>query len=357
MAKKSKSRKKNTSPKGMLVGKILVIAIVIGLIIIYIGYRKIYKPNVRVEKQDKQTFLYVHTGSTFEQVLSTLTSSKFLFDVKSFEWMAVKMNYPSHIKPGRYLLKDGMSNRELLGMLRSGKQVPVELILQNGRFKTKLASDLSKQIEPDSLSILRFLNDDIFLSRFGFNSQTILAMFIPNTYEFYWNTSVDEVFDKIHIEYKKFWNESRTKRSNDIGLNPIEVSILASIVEEETVKNDEKPTIAGLYINRINKGMMLQADPTVRFALGNFGIKRVWGKYTSIDSPYNTYRNLGLPPGPICIPSIASIDAVLNYKQSEYIYMCAKEDFSGHHNFARTLEQHNINAQKYQKALNKARVK
>ena len=271
--------------------------------------------------------------------------------------MAVKMNYPSHIKPGRYLLKDGMSNRELLGMLRSGKQVPVELILQNGRFKTKLASDLSKQIEPDSLSILRFLNDDIFLSRFGFNSQTILAMFIPNTYEFYWNTSVDEVFDKIHIEYKKFWNESRTKRSNDIGLNPIEVSILASIVEEETVKNDEKPTIAGLYINRINKGMMLQADPTVRFALGNFGIKRVWGKYTSIDSPYNTYRNLGLPPGPICIPSIASIDAVLNYKQSEYIYMCAKEDFSGHHNFARTLEQHNINAQKYQKALNKARVK
>jgi len=355
MAKK-KSRQKKTSKKGMLVGKLVIAALVVGLIVIYFGYRKIYKPNVRIELQDKQAYLYVHTGATFEQVLSTLTGYKYLCDVKSFEWMAVKMNYPSHIKPGRYLLKNGMSNRTLLNMLRSGKQVPVEMVLQNARLKRKLASDFARQIEPDSLSILRFLNDDIFLSRFGFNTQTILAMFIPNTYELYWNTSVEDLFERMHNEYKKFWNVTRTKRSDNIGLSPVEVSILASIVEEETIKNDEKPVIAGLYINRIHKGMRMQADPTVRFALGDFSIKRVLDKYKGIDSPYNTYQKAGLPPGPICIPSVASIDAVLNYKQNEYLYMCAREDFSGYHNFARTLDQHNLNAQKYQKALNKARI-
>jgi UPF0755 protein len=241
-------------------------------------------------------------------------------------------------------------------MLRAGKQVPVEVVLQNVRLKRKLASDLSKQIEPDSLSIWRFLNDDIFLSKFGFNTQNILAMFIPNTYEFYWNTSVEDLFEKMHNEYKKFWNETRINKCESIGITPIEASILASITEEETVKNDEKPIIAGLYLNRIKKGMLLQADPTVRFALGNFGIKRVLDKYKEINSPYNTYKHAGLPPGPICIPSIVTIDAVLNHQQNQYLYMCAKEDFSGYHNFARTLEQHNLNAQRYQKALNKARM-
>jgi UPF0755 protein len=234
--------------------------------------------------------------------------------------------------------------------------VPVEVVVQNARLKRKLASDISKQLEPDSISIMRFLNDDIFLSKLGFNAQNILVMFIPNTYECYWNISVEDWFEKMNNEYKKFWNESRTKKCESIGISPVEASILASIIEEETVKNDEKPIIAGLYLNRIKKGMLLQADPTVRFALGNFMIKRVLDKYKEINSPYNTYQHAGLPPGPICIPSIVTIDAVLNRQKNEYLYMCAKEDFSGYHNFARTLEQHNLNAQRYQRALNKAKM-
>ena len=353
---KTKTKRKSAPKKRGLLGKIVVGTLVTGLIVIYIGYRKLYTPNVHIEKNVRQTYLYIHTGSTFEQVLSSLTDNKYLRNVKSFEWMAVKMNYTNHIKPGKYLIKNGMSNRELIGMLRLGRQVPVEVVLQNVRLKRKLAADLSKQIEPDSLSIWRFLNDDIFLSKFGFNAQNILVMFIPNTYEFYWNTSVEGLFEKLHGEYKKFWNEERITKCESLGITPIEASILASIIEEETAKNDEKPIIAGLYLNRIKKGMFLQADPTVRYALGNFGIKRVWGKYKEIKSPYNTYLNAGLPPGPICIPSIVTIDAVLNRQPNEYLYMCAKEDFSGYHNFARTLEQHNLNAQRYQKALNKAKM-
>ncbi len=344
------------SKKGNLLGKLVIIGVTLALVIIYFGYRKIYKPNVRIEQQDKQTYLYIHTGATFEQVLSTLTNCNYLCDVKSFEWMAVKMNYPSHLKAGRYLLKNGMSNRELITMLRAGLQVPVKVIIPNVRFKRRLAFEVSRQIEADSLVILRLLGDDNFLNQYGFNGKTILAMFIPNTYEFYWNTSPEELFGKMHSEYKKFWNESRQKKSEGIGISQVEVSILASIIEEETHKNDEKPLIAGVYINRLNKDMMLQADPTIRFARGNFGIKRVLDKDKSVDSPYNTYQYAGLPPGPICIPSVASIDAVLNYQKHDYLYMCAKEDFSGYHNFARTLGQHNLNAQRYQRALNKARI-
>ena len=217
---KSKGKRKSSAKKGVggLIGKVVVGAMVIGLVVIYIGYRKLYKPNVRIAKESKQTYLYIHTGSTFEQVLGTLTDCKYLCDVKSFEWMAVKMNYSTHIKPGRYLLKNGMSNRELIGMLRSGKQVPVEVVLQNVRLKRRLASDLSKQIEPDSLSIYRFLNDDIFLSKFSFNEQNILAMFIPNTYEFYWNTTIADLFERMDNEYKKFWNETRIKKCENIGI-------------------------------------------------------------------------------------------------------------------------------------------
>lgn len=355
MAKK-KSRRKVASKKGNLLGKLVIVGIALALFITYFGYRKIYKPNVRIEQQAQQTYLYIHTGATFEQVLSSLTNCNYLCDVKSFEWMSVKMNYPSHIKAGRYLLKNGMGNRKLITMLRAGIQVPVKVVIPNVRFKRKLAFEISRQIEADSLVILRLLGDDNFLNQYGFNGRTILAMFIPNTYEFYWNTLPPELFGKMHSAYQKFWNESRMKKCESIGMSQLEVSILASIIEEETHKNDEKSIIAGVYINRLNKNMMLQADPTVRFARGNFGIKRVLAKDISIDSPYNTYLNTGLPPGPICIPSIVSIDAVLNYQKHEYLYMCAKEDFSGYHNFARTLEQHNRNAQRYQRALNKARI-
>jgi UPF0755 protein len=349
--------KRNVKSK---LGKIGWVALIIGCLIVgYVGrwgYLRFFMPNVRIELQKEQPFLFIHTGATFEEVLTTLTQEKYLKDVKSFEWMADKMNYTSHVKPGKYLLKDGMSNRELLTMLRAGRQTPTRIIFHNVRFKSDLAADVSSQIEADSHSIQSLLDSDVYLGQFGFNSQTITAMFIPNTYEFYWNTSAEQFMERMHDEYKKFWTPGRIKKSTQIGFSQIEVSILASIIEEETQKNGEKPTMAGVYINRLSKGMPLQADPTVRFAFGDFSIKRILSKHLETDSPYNTYKYAGLPPGPICIPSIASIDAVLNYQRHDYLYFCAKEDFSGSHNYARTLEQHNRNAQKYQRALSKAGI-
>lgn len=353
---KTKAKRTVKSKQGNIVWIGLVICCLLVAVAGRWGYLQFYKPNVRIELQKKQSFLFINTGANFEQVLNTLTQQKYLQDVKSFQWMADKMNYTTHIKPGKYLLKDGMSNRELLTMLRAGQQTPVRIIFHNVRFKSDLAAYVSAQIEADNNSILSLLNSDVYLGQYGFNSQTITAIFIPNTYEMYWNTSAEQFIKKMHSEYKKFWNNSRMNKCTRIGMSQIEVSILASIIEEETQKNAEKPIMAGVYINRLNKRMPLQADPTVRFAFGDFSIKRILTKHLTTDSPYNTYKYQGLPPGPICVPSIASIDAVLNYQRHDYIYFCAKEDFSGSHNFARTLDQHNRNAQKYQRALSIARI-
>ncbi len=353
---KSRVKRNVKSKAGKVVWISLILCFFIFVVVGTWAYLRFNKPNVRIELQKAQSFLFIHTGATFDQVLNTLTQERYLQDVKSFEWMADKMNYRSHIRPGKYLLKDGMSNRELLTMIRAGRQTPTRIIFHNVRFKTDLALDVSSQIEADYSSILNLLDSDVYLGQYGFNSQTVTAMFIPNTYEFYWNTSADLFLERMHTEYKKFWNDIRLNKCTRIGMSQIEVSILASIIEEETQKNGEKPIMAGVYINRLNKGMPLQADPTVRFAFGDFSIKRILTKHLETNSPYNTYKYSGLPPGPICIPSITSIDAVLNYQRHDYLYFCAKEDFSGYHNYARTLEQHNRNAQKYQKALSKAGI-
>jgi UPF0755 protein len=351
------SKRKVIPQKKKLFGIIGIIGLLVIGSALYWGYFKIFKPNVRIENEQGSTYLYLHTGATFEQVMSSLTANKYLCDPKSFEWMAVKMNYPNHVKPGRYKISDGMTNRQLLNMLRAGNQEPVKVIFNSLRFKHELASVVGKQIEADSLEILRLLDDDVFLSKMGFNKQSAQAMFIPNTYEMYWNTSAEQFINKMYKEYQKFWNEKRLKQADLIGLTPVQVSSLAAIVEEESQKKSERPIIAGLYINRLKKDMLLQADPTVKFAWGDFTIKRIYEKYTLVDSPYNTYKYLGLPPGPICIPSISALESVLNYQKHEYIYFCAKEDFSGYHNFARTLEQHNQNAQKYRKALIRAGIR
>jgi UPF0755 protein len=342
--------------KGGWLAKVIVIGFLLAGVIGYIGYRKFYKPNVHIEQQENQKYLYIHTGATFEQVLSMLDECNCICDIESFEWMALKMNYPGHVRAGKYRLKNGMSNRELLVMLRSGEQEPVKVVFHNIRFKRDLASVISRQIEADSTSILRLLNNDNFLSKYGFSPQNAIAMLIPNTYELYWNTSAEEFLERMYKEYKRFWNEKHIQKAKNIELSPMEIAILASIVEEETQKNDEKRIIAGVYINRLKQNMLLQADPTVKFAYGDFSIKRVLNKYKETDSPYNTYKYLGLPPGPICIPSTSTLEAVLNYQKHEYVYFCAREDFSGYHNFARTIEQHNRNAQKYQKALTRAGI-
>ncbi len=353
---KQKKRNNKKSNISSYTGIILIFIFLVCLFLGYLGYKRFFSANIRISSGDNLKYLYIPTGYTFKDVEGLLVKYHYLIDNKSFEWMALKMKYPNHVKAGKYLLKDGMNNRELIHMLRSGQQVSVKLVINNIRLKKDLASQVSRQIEADSVSLFKYMNNDNVLAGTGFNKYTIMAVFIPNTYDFYWNTSVEEFFTRMHSEYNKFWNDDRLQKCRNAGLSAVEVSILASIVEEETQKKDERPEIAGLYINRLRKGMLLQADPTIRFALGDFKIKRVLKKYKEIDSKYNTYKYYGLPPGPICIPSINSIEAVLNYKDNEYLYMCAKDDFSGYHTFARTIEQHNRNAQKYQNALNRSGI-
>jgi len=340
---------------GKIIGLIAISLLVAGGIAGYRIYECIYGVNLSVNHED-EPFLYIPTNSTFDDVCLLLEEAG-LHDAKSFRWVAGKMNYPNKIKSGHYRLIDGMSNIELVRMLRSGRQIPVKVIFNNIRLNTQLAAAVTPTIEADSASIMALLTDSAYLAEhFKHTPRTILSLFIPNTYEFFWNTSAKGFMDRMAKEYNRFWTDERRQKARDANLTPLQVSILASIIEEETQKDDEKATMAGVYINRLNRGMLLQADPTLKFALGDFTIKRVLDRHKEIQSPYNTYKNTGLPPGPICIPSIASIDAVLNYTKHDYLFFCAREDFSGYHNFARTLQQHNQNAQAYQKALNKMRI-
>ncbi len=339
--------------------KIIISFIVISLIItaftFYNYYQKVYNPNVNLNKK-QSVYFFIPTGSDLNDVINLLYSENYIIDRASFEWVAEKKNYGSHINPGRYLIKNGISNNELINLLRSGKQDPVKVTFNTIRNIEQLAGKVTKNLECDSVEVITFLTDKEFISKYGFNSTTIITMFIPNTYEFYWNTSAEQFIIRMSDEYKNFWTNERKNKANKLGLSQSETSTLASIVQEETIKNDEKPTVAGVYINRLKKNMPLQADPTIKFALGDFTIRRVLKKHLKIDSPYNTYKYTGLPPGPICLPSISSIDAVLNYEDHNYIFFCAKEDFSGYHNFAKTLSQHNINARRYQQELNKRKI-
>lgn len=321
----------------------------------YSIYDKIFGSNISL-KDEKNTHINIPTGSTKEDVITILDTSNVIQNMSDFRWLAEKKNYQNHIHPGRYLIKDRMSNNALINMLRSGQQDPVDVVFNNIRKKQELAGVISQQIEADSLIITQLLNDDQYLQQYDMTSQTVPALFIPNTYEFYWNTSAREFIERMHREYKRFWNKERTNKAKKIGLSPVEVSILASIVKEETTKADEMPTIAGVYMNRLEKGMRLQADPTIKFAIGDFSVNRILDKYLEQDSPYNTYKYAGLPPGPISFPSIKAIDAVLNYEHHNYLYFSAKADFSGYHNFSKTHYQHIRNAKKYQEALNQKRI-
>lgn len=303
------------------------------------------------------TYLYIHTGSNFDSLRKVLYTPGYIRDIRMFEWTAHRMHFGKTIKPGRYLLIEGMTNRQLVNMLRAGRQEPVHLIISGARTREDLAGKIGRQLESDSMKFLQLMKDNSFLKRFGLTPETVFALFIPNTYDIYWNTSAAGFFYRMYKENKRFWHGIRQKRADSLGLSPIEVITLASIVEKETNANIEKPIIAGVYINRLGKGIPLQADPTVIFAWNDYTIKRVLNKHLEIKSPFNTYKNCGLPPGPICIPSISSIDAVLNYSRHSYFYFCAKEDLSGTHNFAVTLAEHNRNAKRYQEALTKINLR
>ncbi|MEJ7780619.1 MAG: endolytic transglycosylase MltG [Daejeonella sp.] len=316
-------------------------------------YLKYFGPNVT----DNEEYLYIKTGSDFEDVFNTIKKDELVKDTLSFFNAAQNMDYPATVKPGKYRLTKGMSNRSLINMLKAGNQEPVKISFQNVRLKGTLASMVSKRIETDSASISRLLDSTAFVEKYGFNTDNVYSMFIPNSYELYWNSSAEKFVTRMHEEYEKFWTPERKAKAEKIGLTPIEVSIMASIVDGEALMDKEMPTIAGLYMNRLKKGMRLEADPTVIFAANDFTIRRVLNKHLRIESPYNTYRRTGLPPGPISMPSINAIDAVLNHASHNYIYMCAKEDFSGYHNFASTLAAHQVNARKFQQALNERNIK
>ena len=273
--------------------------------------------------------------------------------INKYSWF----NYIKNIKSGRYLIQDGMNNNELVNLLRSGRQTPVNVVFNNIRTKEEFAGKISHQLELDSAQIIEAMLDTAFLNPLNLNAFTVSSLFIPNTYEFYWNTTVTSFLSRMVAEHHHFWNESRQSKAKRLNLTKEEVVTLASIVEKETLQKSEQPVVAGLYLNRLKKSMKLQSDPTVIFAIGDFSIRRVLKKDLKYDSPYNTYKYKGLPIGPISIPSIRAIDAVLNYQKHEYLYMCAKEDFSGYHNFAKSVRQHYVNASKYRKALNDKNIK
>lgn len=347
--------KATNSQKGLL-KIILVLTILLLVAIAILGFRW-YKNYLAPNVTEQEQYLYIPTGSSFEELMQNIESHAILSDTGSFHWVAKKKDYVNNIKPGKYALKPGMNNRDLVSILRSGNQEPVKFRFQNLRLRQDFAKQVASQIEIDSATVMQYMNNDSLAASYGFDKENFYSMFIPNTYEFWWNTSPEKFFERMNKEYKKFWTEERLTKAKALNLTPAQVSTLAAIVKGEALHNDEMPKIAGLYLNRLHKGILLQADPTVIFAAQDFTIRRVLNKHLSIPSPYNTYLNKGLPPGPITLPSIASIDAVLNAQTHPYIYMCAKDDFSGYHNFATTMAEHLVNARKFQQALNERNIK
>lgn len=310
------------------------------------NYSYITKPIIQTENGENVS-LYIPTGADYQYVKNEIVAMNVLKSEKAFNWLAKKANYDENVHSGRYVLVDGMTNQQLITMLRMGYQTPVKVVFNNMRTVEQLAGRISEQIEADSTSIV----DAIYAT-----DNVDATTFIPNTYEFYWNTSAEEFVNKMIVEYNRFWNETRLEKAKNIKLTQREVSILASIIDKETSKTSEMPRIAGVYMNRLNKRWPLQADPTLIFAIGDYNIRRVLDVHKNIDSPYNTYKYAGLPPGPICIPSIAAIDAVLNAEKHNYYYFCAKDDLSGYHVFAKNITEHNRNAEKYRRALNKQKI-
>jgi UPF0755 protein len=300
---------------------------------------------------DNGGYLYVRTGMTYEMFLEEVKRLKLLRDPFSFHMVSRLMKLNQYLKPGRYKIHAGMNNYELISLLRSGRQTPLRFTFSTMRTLPQLIGWMARQFEVDSITLASTFYNSRVLDSLQLDSLTIATIFIPNTYEMYWNTSARNILNRMCREYEKFWNKERLEKASALKLTRTEVFILASIVEQETRREEEKPWIAGVYLNRLRKGWKLEADPTLIFAVGDFSIRRVLNVHKTIDSPFNTYKYKGLPPGPICIPSIASIDAVLNYEPHDFLFFCAREDMSGYHVFARTYQEHMVNARKFRKAL------
>ena len=315
-------------------------------------------------KSSDTQYVYIDTDDNIDSVYNKVEPIANSFPYQAFKTLTHHFRYAGHIHTGRYAIHPGEGALKVWRHMKNGLQEPVNLTLPSVRTLNKLSAELSKKLMIDSTSILQALTDEATCEKYGYDTTTIACMFIPNTYDIYWNSSVEKLLDRMKKESEKFWNSDRTQKAKALQLTPVEVITIASIVDEETANNAEKPMIAGMYYNRFKlrnaeypEGMPLQADPTIKFAWKRFDLKRIYNNLLHIKSPYNTYVNPGLPPGPIRIPSVAGIDAVLNLVKHDYLYMCAKEDFSGTHNFARTYQEHLQNAAKYSKALNERGIK
>lgn len=349
--KKIMGKKKGTGrfPLKKVIWISIGVLVAIGAIVGFIYYKTMLSPNIVVNGKAK--YLLVYENDSFDDVVKHLKETGAVKDINSFIRTARNNGYPESIRSGRYKLEDGMSNYLLVHRLINNRQTPLSISFNNIRTKQQLAKRLSEQLMMSESDLLDVLNDPVALNEFGVLPETAVALFLPNSYEVYWNLSPTDLLRRMKKEYDKFWSEERMRKLNDVGISQLEVSTLASIVEEETNKADERPMVAGLYLNRLRRGMRLQADPTVKFALGDFALRRLLSGHLTVDSPYNTYQNEGLPPGPIRVASMEGIDAVLNYVNHDYIFMCAKPDRSGYHDFAVSYKDHLDNASKYRKSL------
>ena len=302
-------------------------------------------------------YVYVDDDDTIDSVLTKLRPIATDHGLTGFGTLIRHSDYAKAPRTGRYAIEPGEKTWKVMRKMKNGQQQAVMLTIPEARTMQKLAAALGSKLMLDSAQIAAALTDQVYCQQQGYDTCTIAALFVPNTYEVYWNTTLDHFMERMAKEHKAFWTPERLQKCEVAGLSPDEVCTLASIIDEETANNGEKPMIAGMYLNRLHKDMPLQADPTVKFALKNFALRRIYHDMLFFDSPYNTYRNTGLPPGPIKIASIKGIDAVLNYVQHDYLYMCAKEDFSGTHNFAVSYAEHLRNAARYAKALNERGIK
>lgn len=340
----------------MYIKKILVTIALLGLvgaaIFAYFVYNTMFTPNTAFNNDS--AYIYIKSTHTYKDVREQL--EPLLLNIDAFDALAEQKKYPSNMRAGKFVIKKGMNNNDIINSIRI-KSLPVKVSFNNQETLEKLAGRISKQIEADSLSLLKAMKDKAFLNKNDFNDATSLGMYLPNSYEFFWNTSAQGFRDRMLTEYNRFWNDNRKAKAKAIGLSRDQVITLASIVYEESKQASEQPRIAGVYMNRLRIGMPLQADPTLKFAAyqlpkyKNTVIKRVLNVHKAIESPYNTYKNRGLPPGLIAMPDISAIDAVLNYEKHKYIFFAADAKRFGFHKFAKTLSQHNINAIEYQRYL------
>ncbi|MFV0237186.1 MAG: endolytic transglycosylase MltG [Flavobacteriales bacterium] len=333
----------------------IIVTLILGSILGYHFAQKIF-----LEKTQKEGFIYISSKASFEDVKKEI--EPFVKNMKHFEWVANQKNYPNVIKAGKYKIAKGWNNNNLINHLRSGNQEEVNVQFNNIETVSELAGKIAKQLETDSLAILNYVFQPDFLKKNNLTRENVKQLFLPNTYNFYWNTSAKQFVDRMKKEYQKFWNSERKKKADKLGMNPLQIISLASIVEKETAKRDERPKVAGLYLNRLQKKWKLQSDPTVIYAVKqrvgfDTIIKRVLFKHLKEDSPYNTYLNYGVPPAPINIPEPGSIDAVLNASKHDYMYMCASVKNWGYHEFASSLSEHEVNRKKYINWLNENQKK